>query len=87
MGEVRRVGGSRRWLPDDDVSDDGRGENKVTTDGSEVERGDSKDETFESSVFGSAIVSYVLRRESVKLTSKHLGSFEEVERRTCPQRT
>lgn len=53
VGDVRSKGGSWGWLPDDDVSDNGRGEDEVTTDSGEVEWGNGEDETFESTVFSS----------------------------------
>lgn len=54
MGEVVGVSGHGRGLPETDVSEDGRGGNKVTSNGSEVKRGDGEDETLERSVLGSA---------------------------------
>ena len=52
MDEVAGVSGSWGGLPDDDVADDGRGEDEVTADSSEVEGGDGEDETLESAVLG-----------------------------------
>ena len=86
VGNVGSQGGSWRWFPDDYVSDDCWGKDKVTTDGGEVEGRDGKDETFESSVFRSADVSSWWKDDKIVLTSKHLESFLVVEWRTYPRR-
>jgi hypothetical protein len=46
--------GSRRRLPNDDVTHQSRSASQVTTDGSKVEGADSVDETFEGTVFNAA---------------------------------
>jgi hypothetical protein len=46
--------GSGRRLPDNNVTHQSRGASQITTDGSEIERADGVDETFEGTVFNAA---------------------------------
>lgn len=77
MNNVIGVGGHRRGLPDTDVADNDRSANEVTTDSSEVEGGDGKDETFERSVLNPAKFTISFKAFQTELIITHFQTPAE----------